>query len=121
MTRVITEEYLSQLLHQREPFSHKNDFGNALLVAGSRGMMGASLLAARACMRSGVGLLTVRVPRCGYEIMQLGLPEAKCETDNRTDYHTHIEWHSGIDAVAIGPGLGLHEETQEALIELLHR
>ena len=84
MTRVITEEYLSQLLHQREPFSHKNDFGNALLVAGSRGMMGASLLAARACMRSGVGLLTVRVPRCGYEIMQLGLPEAKCETDNRT-------------------------------------
>ena len=62
MTRVITEEYLSQLLHQREPFSHKNDFGNALLVAGSRGMMGASLLAARACMRSGVGLLTVRVP-----------------------------------------------------------
>ena len=121
MTRVITEEYLSNLLHQREPFSHKNDFGNALLVAGSRGMMGASLLAARACMRSGVGLLTVRVPRCGYEIMQLGLPEAKCETDNRTDYHTHIEWHNGIDAVAIGPGLGLHEETQEALIELLTR
>ena len=121
MTRVITEEYLSQLLHQREPFSHKNDFGNALLVAGSRGMMGASLLAARACMRSGVGLLTVRVPRCGYEIIQLGLPEAKCETDNRTDYHTHIEWHSGIDAVAIGPGLGLHEETQDALIELMNR
>ncbi|MBR5069964.1 MAG: NAD(P)H-hydrate dehydratase [Bacteroidales bacterium] len=121
MTRVISEDYLSHLLHAREPFSHKNDFGNALLVAGSRGMMGAALLSARACMRSGVGLLTVRVPRCGYEIMQLGIPEAKCETDNRTDYHTHIEWHSGIDAVAIGPGLGLNEETQDALINLLHR
>ncbi len=121
MTRKITEEYLSSLLHTREPFSHKNDYGNALLVAGSRGMMGAALLAARACMRSGVGLLTVRVPRCGYEIMQLGIPEAKCETDNRSDYHTHIEFHSGIDAVAIGPGLGLQPDTQDALINLLER
>lgn len=121
MTRVITEEYLSNLLHSRDPFSHKNDYGNALLVAGSRGMMGAALLAARACMRSGVGLLTVRVPRCGYEIMQMGIPEAKCDTDNRMDYHTYIEFHSDIDALAIGPGLGLHEETQDALINLLER
>ena len=121
MTRVITEEQLSRLLRQRDPFSHKNDYGQALLVAGSRGMMGAALLAARAAMRSGVGLLTVRVPRCGYEIVQLGIPEAKCETDDRADRHTHIEISSGTDAVAIGPGLGLHEETQEALAELLER
>ncbi len=121
MTRTITEEYLSRLLHKRQPFSHKNDYGNALLVAGSRGMMGAALLSARACMRSGVGLLTVRVPRCGYAIMQLGIPEAKCETDSREDIHTYIELHSGIDAVAIGPGLGLHQATQDALINLLGR
>ncbi len=121
MTRVINEDYLSSVLRSREPFSHKNDYGSALLVAGSRGMMGAALLAARSCMRSGVGLLTVRVPRCGYDILQLGIPEAKCETDNCSDYHTHIEWHSGMDAIAIGPGLGLHEETQDALRDLLHR
>jgi len=122
MTRTITEDYLSRLLHARDPFSHKNDYGNALLVAGSRGMMGAALLSARACMRSGVGLLTVRVPRCGYEIMQMGIPEAKCETDNRSDYHSHIEFHSEIDAIAIGPGLGLNEDTQDAFSDLLeHR
>ncbi len=121
MTKVITEEYLSNLLHQRDPFSHKNDYGNALLVAGSRGMMGAALLSARACMRSGVGLLTVRVPRCGYEIMQMGIPEAKCETDNRADFHSYIEVNNGIDALAIGPGLGLQQETQDAMADLLQR
>lgn len=119
MTRIITEDYLAGILKERNPFSHKNDYGQALLVAGSRGMMGAALLSARACMRSGVGLLTVRVPRCGYGIMQLGVPEAKCDTDNREDHHSHIELPSGIDALAVGPGLGLHQETQDALARLL--
>lgn len=121
MTRLIDLDLLSDLLHQRDPFSHKNDYGNALLVAGSRGMMGAALLAARACMRSGVGLLTVRVPRCGYEIMQLGLPEAKCEIDNRADFHSYIDVPSAIDAIAIGPGIGKNDETQYALTSLLER
>lgn len=112
---------LASLLEERQPESHKNDYGTALLVAGSRGMMGAALLSARACMRSGVGLLTVRVPRCGYEIMQLGIPEAKCETDERADHHTYIELPHDVDAIAIGPGLGLHADTQEALRRLIDR
>lgn len=115
MARTITIKLLNELLNEREPESHKNDYGNALLVAGSRGMMGAALLSARACMRSGVGLLTVRVPRCGYDIMQLGIPEAKCDTDERSDRHSHIEMGRDVDAIAIGPGIGTHEETQEAL------
>lgn len=121
MIKNINLQLLNKLLNEREPDSHKNDYGNALLVAGSRGMMGAALLSARACMRSGVGLLTVRVPRCGYEIMQLGIPEAKCETDERSDRHTYIEIGKNIDAIAIGPGLGLHEETQSALRQVLER
>ena len=119
MLHSITLQLLSRLLNERNPESHKNDYGNALLVAGSRGMMGAALLSARACMRSGVGLLTVRVPRCGYEIMQLGIPEAKCDTDERSDRHSYIELDNNVDALAIGPGLGLHEETQQALRQLL--
>lgn len=112
---------LNRLLKEREANSQKYDYGNALLVAGSRGMMGAALLAARACARSGVGVLTVRVPRCGYEIMQLGLPEAKCDTDVRSDFHSYIEMSHHVDAVAIGPGLGQHTETQEALLRLLEQ
>lgn len=117
----IDNRLLARLLNQREPDTHKNDYGNALLVAGSRGMMGAALLAARACMRSGVGLLTVRVPRCGYGIMQLGIPEAKCDTDVRSDFHSHIEVPTDVDALAIGPGLGQRAETQEALLRLLEQ
>lgn len=121
MNQSISQSLLSNILRPRDPFTHKNDYGNALLVAGSRGMMGAAILAARAAMRSGVGLLTVRVPRCGYEIMQISLPEAKCSTDNRQDNHSYIDIPSGIDAIAIGPGLGKAEETQEAFCDLLNR
>ena len=120
MTREITTDWMSSLLRERNPQSHKNDYGQGLLVAGSRGMMGAALLSARAAMRSGIGLLTVRVPRCGYEIMQLGLPEAKCETDRREDWHSFIEVPTTVDALAIGPGLGQQPETQEALLRLLN-
>ena len=61
----ITESLISGWLKTRDPFSHKGDYGRASLVVGSVGMIGAALLSSRACMRSGVGLLTVHVPECG--------------------------------------------------------
>ncbi len=82
-------------------------------------MMGAALLSARACMRSGVGLLTVRVPQCGYPILQLGVPEAKCDCDDDPGVHSHIVVPTGTDAIGIGPGLGQAPATQTALSELL--
>ena len=116
---IITEKYIQGFLHQREADSHKGDYGRALLVAGRRGMMGAALLAARATLRSGVGLLTVRVPDCGYEIVQLGIPEAKCDTDPHPHRHTQIIVPSDTEVVGIGPGLGQHHDTQEALYQFL--
>ncbi len=113
--RLITPELVASWYRARKPESHKGDYGRALLAAGSKGMMGAALLAARACMRSGVGLLTVRVPACGYDILQLGIPEAKCECDANAERHTRIEVPEGTEVMGIGPGLGLHPETQEAL------
>lgn len=118
--QLITPELLSSWYKPRKEDAHKGNFGRALLVAGSKGMMGAALLSARACMRSGVGLLTVRVPECGYDIMQLGIPEAKCDTDSSMLHHTRICVPEGTEVIGIGPGLGQHEETQEALFRLLH-
>jgi len=116
---IITPELIENIKHIRRPDSHKGDYGRALLVAGSKGMMGAALLSARACMRSGVGLLTVRVPECGYEILQLGIPEAKCDTDVCPTHHTKIIVPADTEVIGIGPGLSKDPETQEALHQLL--
>ena len=115
----ITEELISEWLKTRNPFSHKGDYGRASLIAGSKGMMGAALLSARACMRSGVGLLTVHVPECGYNILQLGVPEAKCQADEDATHHTNIEIPAGTEVVGIGPGIGRHPQTQQAMHKLL--
>src|SRR5947209_4362055 len=60
----------------RDPFAHKGNFGHALILAGSYGKMGAAVLAARAALTAGAGLLTVHLPACGYNIMQTAVPEA---------------------------------------------
>ena len=115
----ITEALISEWLKTRDPFSHKGDYGRASLVVGSVGMIGAALLSARACMRSGVGLLTVHVPECGYAIMQQGLPEAKCQADQHYTHHTYVEVPLGTEVVGIGPGIGQHVQTQWALHRLM--
>lgn len=117
----ITPEVIASIYRVRRAESHKGDYGRATLVAGSRGMMGAALLAARACMRSGVGLLTVRVPFCGYEIMQLGLPEAKCDMDPCLDVHSYIQLPSDTEVLGVGPGLSQDVRVQEAVGVLLKK
>ena len=110
---------IRRMLKPRSRFAHKGNFGHALLVAGSKGMAGASVLAARACLRSGVGLLTVHAPLCNNDILQTAVPEAMVETDA-----DEICFASTIDtddyqAVGIGPGLGRREATEEALLDLI--
>ncbi|MBP5326376.1 MAG: NAD(P)H-hydrate dehydratase [Bacteroidales bacterium] len=107
-------------LIERKRDSSKWDFGHALLVAGSYGKMGAAVLAARACLRSGVGLLTVHVPRCGVEIMQTAVPEAMLSIDDNEKVFSSLPKHLDYyNAVAIGPGLGTEDVTQQAFLELL--
>ena len=108
---------VAALLRPRGRFAHKGNFGRALLVAGSQGMAGASVLAAKACLRSGVGLLTVHVPFCNNDIVQTAVPEAMTELDlSDTCFATPIDTDS-YQAVGIGPGLGNSAETVSALLE----
>lgn len=108
---------VAALLRPRGRFAHKGNFGRALLVAGSQGMAGASVLAARACLRSGVGLLTAHVPFCNNDIVQTAVPEAMTELDlSDTCFATPIDTDD-YQAVAIGPGLGQQPETVSALLE----
>lgn len=96
-------------LNNRPHESHKGTYGHALLIAGSYGKMGAAILAAKACLRSGVGLLTVHVPQKGVEIMQIAVPEAMVSVDEDETHWTHlfnIDELERYDAIGVGPGLG---------------
>lgn len=110
-------EDVSALLKPRSRFAHKGNFGRALLIAGSQGMAGASVLAARACLRSGVGLLTVHVPFCNNFIVQTSVPEAMTELDISDTCFAAATDTDDYQAVAIGPGLGKAAETEAALLE----
>lgn len=112
------------LLRQRDRHAHKGTFGHALLLAGSYGKLGAAVLAARACLRSGVGLLTVQVPRCGYAVVQTAVPEAMCRPNgHQTVLSIAGEAASPAPAdysvVGIGPGIGKAPETLTMFRELL--
>ena len=106
-------------LKDREKFQHKGDFGHALIAAGSKGKMGAAVLASRACLRSGAGLVTALVPECGYDIIQTAVPEAMCITghgDNELNGVPDLETFTVIGA---GPGLGTTNSATAFLRELI--
>ena len=112
-------EDMRTLHRPRHKFSHKGTYGHALLVAGSKGKMGAAQLAALACLRSGAGLLTVHVPACGLEILQTGVKEAMCTVDSNADHIIDLPNLSTFNAIAIGPGIGTEKDTANVLKRLL--
>lgn len=86
-------------------FSHKGDFGKILLLAGSRGKMGAATLSCRAALRTGSGLVTALIPEEERQIFQIAVPEAMCRFSLPADL-------SGFDALGIGPGIGLEDKPE---------
>lgn len=107
------------LVRSRAKHAHKGNFGRALLVAGSKGMAGASVLAARAALRCGVGLLTVHVPAANNAIVQVAVPEAMTSIDsNECCFSDNIDTER-YTAVAVGPGLGQSKESEAALLHLI--
>jgi len=115
----ITREDVSSWLRRRRRFQHKGDFGHALLIAGSQGKAGAAIMAARACVHSGVGLLTVHAPGKVGDALQLNVNEAMVSFDEHASFITNLPSLDPYDAIGIGPGLGLHQQTQTALKLLL--
>lgn len=115
----LTKELISAKIKKRGKFSHKGTYGHALLIAGSYGKMGASVLASRACLRSGVGLLTCHIPQLGYEIIQNSVPEAMISIDPSETVFSEVPNLSSFSAIGIGPGLDKKQETQQAVKALL--
>ncbi len=118
---LLDKKLMSGLLKPRNPFAHKGAMGHALLVAGSYGMAGAAILAARACMRAGAGKLTVHTPRRNMAVVQMAVPEAVVHVDHEETIFTEAEPTDDFQAVAVGPGIGTAEQTGIAMIAQLRR
>ena len=114
---ILGEEVIRPIVKPRKRFAHKGSFGHGLLIAGSYGMAGASILSAKACLRSGIGLLTVHTPIHNHDILQISVPEAIVQTDIHERYFAQPTDLSRYKAIAIGPGLGQEEDTALAMME----
>lgn len=110
-----------KLKRSREKFSHKGTFGHALLIGGSYGKVGSIALAATSCLRSGVGMLSVVVPECGYTVLQTHLPEAMVIPDENEKFLRKIEFDFDPASIGFGIGAGKDPETKNAFEDLLKK
>lgn len=117
--RQVTQKDIRKIIKPRTRFDHKGKFGHALIIAGSYGKIGAAMLAARAALRSGAGLVTVHVPKCGYTTLQTALPEAMVSIDGNEHIFTEYPSLDKFDTIGIGPGLGQETGTVKAFSEVL--
>ncbi len=104
--RYLTLESAARLYPRRSKFAHKGTFGHNLIIAGHRGMAGAALLTAKACLKSGAGKLTIHAPSGIYTILQSGLPEAMISEDCNRDSVAELPDLSPYTAIGVGPGMG---------------
>ena len=110
---LLEQKEAAALLRARHLFSHKGSFGHGLMVAGSSGKMGASVLATKAMLRAGVGLATACVPRAEFPVLQMSVPEAMCLAH---DFDPLVSFEENTwQAIGIGPGLG----TDTAAVQLV--
>nr|WP_315181972.1 NAD(P)H-hydrate dehydratase [uncultured Flavobacterium sp.] len=113
--KALSKSYIKSILKPREASSHKGSHGHALLIAGSKGLMGSSVIASRACLRSGAGLLTVNIPEEERFILQTAIPEAMLVMRENT-----MSDLNNFSAIGIGPGLGTGKESEEILVSILN-
>lgn len=100
-------------------FTHKGIQGHALIIGGSYGKMGSVVLASKACLKSGCGLVTAFIPKCGYEIVQIAVPEVMVVTDDYQEHITAVNVDLKLQAIGIGMGMGQHLDTQHAFFNFL--
>jgi NAD(P)H-hydrate epimerase len=111
---------IKKIYKPRPEFAHKGTFGHTLLIGGSYGKIGAVVLAAKASLRSGAGLVTVYIPKCGYNILQTAVPEAMVITGEETDHISNLPPDlEKFSSIGLGPGLGTEKKTQTVVVHLL--
>lgn len=115
----IDQKEILKRYKQPDKHTHKGIQGHALIIGGSYGKIGAVSLSSKACLKTGCGLVTVFIPNCGYDILQIAIPEIMVLTDVNEEVISDITFEIALQAIGIGPGLGQAVETQNALYQFL--
>jgi hydroxyethylthiazole kinase-like uncharacterized protein yjeF len=115
----VSKEFISDLYKPMAIDTHKGIQGHALLIGGCYGKMGSVCLSSKAALKSGCGLVTSFVPKCGYSIVQITIPEVMVVTDEAESFIEQIHFDLKPNAIGIGIGLGQESQTQIALHKFL--
>jgi hydroxyethylthiazole kinase-like uncharacterized protein yjeF len=115
---LVDRHVVRELFIRKGRFDHKGTSGHSLLIGGSFGKIGAIILASRAALKSGSGLASAYVPKCGYIPMQASNPEVMVEVDDE-QYIQFFNFRTRPTAIGIGPGLGTHLKTKKGFVEFL--
>jgi NAD(P)H-hydrate epimerase len=126
-TEILTPEEIKWLVPIRAADTHKGTYGHLLVVAGTRGKTGAAILASRAAMRIGAGLVTLAGPRALndiyagslVEVMTEPLGDASVEQLPSLDSDAWQRLLERKDALLFGPGIGVTDETRKSIRWLL--
>ena len=109
----------NSILKNRQKFDHKGTYGHALLMAGSQGKIGAAILAVKAALRGGAGLVSIHAPKCAYTILQSAVPEAMVSIDDENNFISKVPGLERFKSIGIGPGIDNNPQTINALKELI--
>ena len=116
---IIEENDIKEKLSIRKINSHKGTFGHGLIIAGSKGKMGACIMSCKAALKSGIGLLSAYIPRVGEHMIQTSVPEAMAITDSSMNEITSYPDLNLYKVVGIGPGIGTNKRTEQAFKSFL--
>jgi NAD(P)H-hydrate epimerase len=126
--RLLIKENIKKLIPERKRYSHKGNYGHILIVAGSKGKTGAALMAAKACLRAGAGLVTIGIPESVAGIIQsriteemtLILPDKGNGTLSEKASKSILDFlDRTADVLAIGPGIGVNANTEKIMRDIM--
>ena len=115
----ILKEDILPFYKPREKFSHKGTYGHSLIIGGSYGKIGSVILSTKACLKTGAGLVTAYIPKCGCNIVQTAFPECMVITDQNEDFISKIEYEFQPTVIGFGIGIGQDKKTENAFKILL--
>ena len=115
----VSKEFILDLYKPIVTTTHKGLQGHAMLIGGSFGKMGSVCLSSKAALRTGCGLVTAFIPQCGYDIIQITIPEAMVLTDENEKMLSGIQYDFEPNAIGIGMGMGQGDLTEKAFYHFL--